>query len=216
MAPIVLHFPIFTEDQLSILFQVEEIPGLCIGGDIDLSCKKVGYIIFSRKGGIDANGKSPSELVTAWYYKNIVHKFVADIRENDHIAKWKRGSHVDLDFRAVTKLDSDKSMMKILKRDDVYEADKRNGNIVFKIAAAATGCYQPLDLAKLFSLLNQEVRKVDGSQELLYQFFRERLNSLKQRGIVMCQNQNTIKQMAGIVAGCPLAYQKVFTRKRIR
>ena len=51
-------------------------------------------VILSRKGGKDENGVSPSELVTEWYYKNIVQEFVIHIRETDDAAKWTRGSEV--------------------------------------------------------------------------------------------------------------------------
>mmetsp|Transcript_8498 Transcript_8498/g.12723 ORF Transcript_8498/g.12723 Transcript_8498/m.12723 type:complete len:80 (-) Transcript_8498:1417-1656(-) len=75
-----------------------------IGGDTDPSSDKVGYVIFSRKGGKNENdGVSPSELVTEWYYVNIVQKFVVDIRESDKSAKWTKGSSVSHNFRATTK-----------------------------------------------------------------------------------------------------------------
>ena len=58
MAPVVLHFPIFTERELAEPYYVIKVPGLSIGGE------GMGYVVLSRKGGTDQNGVSPSELVT--------------------------------------------------------------------------------------------------------------------------------------------------------
>ena len=59
-----------------------------------------------------------------------------------------------LEFRATTLVDSEEIMMSVLKRKDMEDFYAKIGNVLAKISAGATGGYQPLDLAKLFSELN--------------------------------------------------------------
>ena len=40
-------------------------------------------------------------------------------------------------------MDSERGMMKVQKQEDVAQKDVDIGNNVIKVAAAATGCYQP-------------------------------------------------------------------------
>ena len=79
---------------------------------MDSCYTKVGYVILSQKGGKDENGMSPSEKVTEWYYENIIQEFIQVVREQDPSSGWTRGQKVAEEFRAVTKLDSEKGMMK--------------------------------------------------------------------------------------------------------
>ena len=219
MGPIVIHFPIFSKEELSVPFVVIPVPGLTVGGDVDPSSNQVGYVILSRKGGKSENdGVSPSELVTEWYYTNIVQKFIVDIRESDTSAKWTQGSSVSHNFRSTTKLDGEKSMMSLLKKKEIEKKDQDIGNIVFKIAAAATGCYQPLDLATLFKLLNEKLRNltIDGNNSDLSNKFRDLLTELRDKGIFLSRNQLRIENIIGIVGVCPAAYQETFTRRRIQ
>ena len=218
VGPIVINFPIFTREELSVPFQVIPVPGLTIGGDVNTSnlCG-VGYVILSRKGGKKENeGISPCELVTEWYYESIVQKFIIDVRESDDAAKWTRGSEVPISFRATTKLDGEKSMMSHLKKKHIQDLDAKNGNLVFKIAAAGTGCYQPLDLATLFKLLNEKVKVLtqNGNESDLSSSFRNLLTSLRDRKIFLSLNKSKIDNIIGIVSVCPQAFQETFTRHR--
>jgi hypothetical protein len=128
------------------------VPGLSIGGE------GLGYVVLSRKGGKDENGVSPSEQVTRWYYETIVQDgFISETREGDEEAMWTTGQDVDQNFQAVTKLDGEVSMINVLKDEDVEAKDRKIGNTVFKIAAAATGRYQPLDVGPIFKFLHDGI-----------------------------------------------------------
>jgi hypothetical protein len=70
--------------------------------------------------------------VTEWYYENIIQ----ELRERYPSAMRKRGNAVPEDFRAVTKLDSERVTMKIHKKSRIKKKDAEIGNIVFKIAIA--------------------------------------------------------------------------------
>ena len=219
LAAIVIEFPIFTDDQLSQPFVVLEIPGFAIGGD---SCSGagdvVGYVILSRKGGKDANGLSPSELVTEWFYKHVLQRFIINEREGDKSAKWTEGAEVPIEFRATTMVDSEQSMMSLLKREDIQALDSKIGNYLAKIAAAATGAYQPLDLAKLFGELNNEIRHSTclGNENEIGKKFMELVDDLKDRGILTFKNTRQLAHMKDIVSCVPKAYQKVCTRDTLQ
>eukprot|EP00979_Chaetoceros_neogracilis_P001726 scaffold305_cov267-Chaetoceros_neogracile.AAC.43 len=218
VGPIVLNFPIFTKEELSVPFHVIPVPGLAIGGDVNTSnLANVGYVILSCKGGKKENGGiSPNELVTEWFYERIVQKFIIDVRESDDAAKWTRGSEVPINFRATTKLDGEKSMMSHLKKKHIQDMDAKNGNLVFKIAAAGTGCYQPLDLATLFKLLNEKMKMLtrNGNESDLSKSFRKILTSLRDQNIFLSLNKSKIDNIIGIVSVCPQVYQETFTRDR--
>jgi hypothetical protein len=70
---------------------------------------------------------------------------------------WRTGQNVDQHFRAVTKLDGEFSMINVLKDGDVEAKDRNICNTVFKIAAAATGRYQPLDVGPIFKFLHDGI-----------------------------------------------------------
>ncbi len=211
----VIEFPIFTADQLSKPFVVLLIPGLAIGGDSSAPAGDLyGVVILSRKGGRDENGNSPSELVTEWYYCNILQKFIIGVREKDKNAKWTEGAEVPLEFRATTLVDSEQSMMSLLKRNDIEELDAKIGNICAKIAAGATGGYQPLDLAKLFGELNAAIKTstcIGNENEIGKEFIRQ-IEELEACGILNFKNKQQLRHMKDIVSVVPQCYQKVCTR----
>ena len=109
-------------------------------------------------------------------------------------------------------------MMSFLKRKEIENLDEEIGNLVFKIAAAATGCYQPLDLATLFKLLNTKMRTLtrDDNESDLCRIFREQLSQLRDKEVFLCRNQKRINNLIGIIGVCPQAYQETFTRDRMQ
>ena len=59
------------------------------------------------------------------------------------------------EFNAVTKLNSEKHVISLLKQIDTEKSNELIGNILTKIAAATTECYQFLDLASLFEMTHE-------------------------------------------------------------
>ena len=132
----------------------------------------------------------------------------------DENAKWTEGAEVPLEYRATTLVDSEQSMMSLLKRNDIEELDAKIGNICAKIAAAATGGYQPLDLAKLFGELNKAIKTstcIGNENEIGKEFMRQ-IEELNARGILNFKNKQQLRHMKDIVSVVPQCYQKVCTR----
>ena len=59
---------------------------------------------------------------------------------------------VPLEYRAVSKFDSEKYIINILKKKEIAKVDAYIVSIVVEIGVAVTGCYQALDVAKLSTL----------------------------------------------------------------
>ena len=57
------------------------IPGLCEGGNSDPRKASVGYVAFIRteKGGV--SGKSSEQRNFEWYQKNVLLRFIKNVRE---------------------------------------------------------------------------------------------------------------------------------------
>jgi hypothetical protein len=119
-AGIVIHFSV---EQLDRSFHVVPVEGLCIGGNVHASEQRVGYIVFSRKGGKGDDGVSPSEKVTEWFYTKIIQdQFIPEIRKQDPNLtsnSWEEGMDVPIEFCAVTKVDSEIGMMNVQKKEEL-------------------------------------------------------------------------------------------------
>ena len=97
--------------------------------------------------------------MTEWYYKNVVHKFISDVREGDPSSNWTPGAEVTRELIANTVVDSELSMMTMLKKPEIEKLDNDVGNVVVIIAAAATGSYSSLDKSTIFSGLMNDIQK---------------------------------------------------------
>ena len=72
--PIVINFPVFTQDQL-VGKKLVIMPrlGLEIGDDVDTTNDKVRFIVLSAKGSKNDSNEAPTHyLVTKWYYQNVL------------------------------------------------------------------------------------------------------------------------------------------------
>jgi hypothetical protein len=178
---------------------------------------RYGFLVFTRKGKRNENGVSPSELVTEWFYRRIIQeRFIPEIRKNDpNIFCWSKEMDVPSEFCAITKVDSEQFMMKIQKEPRTAKKDIEIGNTAVKIGAAATACYQPLDVCTMFPMLRKAMREHSSRETQLSRTIREELKKLEAKDILKCKNRNEFDNIVGITASCPEVLQPIITPKRI-
>ena len=138
---------------------------------------------------------------TRWYYETIIQDgFINEVREGDPSAMWRKGQDVDPHFQTVTKLDGKVSMIKVLKNDEVEAMDRKIGNTVFKIAAAATGRYQPLDVGPIFRLLHEEMFNSSADKESdFYKEVEGLFQTAKNDKVLLTKNRELLRKIIGII-----------------
>ncbi len=112
------------------------------------------------------------------------------------------------------KVDSERGMMKVQKQEDVAQKDVDIGNNVIKVAAAATGCYQPLDTGKIFPMLRKSMAKHSARKTDLYKKIEYEIEKLCVSGILTFKNCKQKENMIGIAAATPEVFTPIVTRGR--
>jgi hypothetical protein len=94
--------------------------------------------------------------------------------------------------------------------------DRQIGNTVFKIAAAATGCYQPLDVSPIFKLLHDEMYKHSADEESdLFKEVEGLFETARNDQVLLSKNRGLVKKIIGIVSKVPDVVQKTCSKTNI-
>ena len=169
-------------DRMSSNILILKLKGMGACQDMKARSDSIAYVVFLKSQGRDERtGETTCVLFAKWYYETIVHPFIEEFRTTHPRFKWKKGTPVPIDLRAVLKFDSEMSYTGLLKKVDVASKDENLNILHYKIAGGYTECSQAWDKSTVFkdqNRLNKILTDVDNDEIQLKIELKNQFNKL--------------------------------------